>query len=305
MMVVGDTLSRWTFRDFDGRIIREFKSDMLQDWIWEEDEFYGDGILLGGETQEWQYGSSEIYGGPRHYHLDHLGSVRVVTDGNHRSLSENDYYPFGTTMTRTYQEQLNWGDPHIDSMRFTGQWRDFLGNLNVDNTDYLDYMHARYYDPNWGRFLSVDPIIPKAAMRSPQLWNRYAYVGNNPINRVDPDGRVLQLSGCVKDSGSDQCKAQFNAYTATFGSHAAEAAKYLQVGKNGIVGFKGISGGAFAAQFGLMGRATNYLVSNRVAVFTMTMGRNAETASNRGAYSEVNVPAGGRFGVDPSSFPNS
>jgi len=57
--VVGDTLSRWTFRDFDGRIIREYKSDMLQDWIWEEDEFYGDGVLLGGETQEWQYAAAK------------------------------------------------------------------------------------------------------------------------------------------------------------------------------------------------------------------------------------------------------
>jgi hypothetical protein len=38
-------------------------------------------------------------------------------------------------------------------------------------------------------FLSVDPLVSTAAaMRSPQLWNRYSYVGNNPINRVDPTG---------------------------------------------------------------------------------------------------------------------
>jgi RHS repeat-associated protein len=75
-------------------------------------------------------------------------------------------------------------------MRFAGHWRDFLGLLNVDNTDYIDYMHARYYDPNGGRFLSVDPVIDvKRALGSPQRWNRYGYVVNNPINKVDPDGR--------------------------------------------------------------------------------------------------------------------
>ena len=41
-----------------------------------------------------------------------------------------------------------------------------------------------------GRFLSVDPVLPlQAAMKSPQMWNRYAYVRNNPINATDPDGR--------------------------------------------------------------------------------------------------------------------
>lgn len=41
-----------------------------------------------------------------------------------------------------------------------------------------------------GRFLSPDPFIDlKRAPANPQMWNRYAYVGNNPLNRIDPDGR--------------------------------------------------------------------------------------------------------------------
>jgi uncharacterized protein RhaS with RHS repeats len=49
------------------------------------------------------------------------------------------------------------------------------------------YMHARYYSPELGRFLSVDPggFDPSR----PQSWNRYTYASNNPINRVDPDGK--------------------------------------------------------------------------------------------------------------------
>lgn len=51
-----------------------------------------------------------------------------------------------------------------------------------------DDMHARYYSPNLGRFLSVDPVGGKVG--SSQSWNRYTYVTNNPINGTDPTGEV-------------------------------------------------------------------------------------------------------------------
>lgn len=198
--LIGWSLARWTIRDFDGQIIREYKGENQigvggLDWYWEQDHIRGAGQLLAGETQQWKPPHSPpstqiVYGGARHYHLDHLGSVRMVTDSEGRSISEHDYLPFGTTLTRTYQEEYNWGDPHIDGMRFAGHWRDFLGHLNVENHDYLDYMHARYYDPSKGRFLSVDPAQNwKKAMAAPQAWNRYAYARNNPLRLVDPDGR--------------------------------------------------------------------------------------------------------------------
>jgi hypothetical protein len=40
-------------------------------------------------------------------------------------------------------------------------------------------------------FLSVDPVLDlKRTLPEPQRWNRYTYVVNNPINRIDPDGRM-------------------------------------------------------------------------------------------------------------------
>jgi uncharacterized protein RhaS with RHS repeats len=52
-------------------------------------------------------------------------------------------------------------------------------------------MHARYYSPNLGRFLSVDPA--GGSVGSSQSWNRYSYVLNNPLNLVDPDGEESYL----------------------------------------------------------------------------------------------------------------
>ena len=44
----------------------------------------------------------------------------------------------------------------------------------------LHYFGARYYDSNIGRFTSIDPVKTNPA---------YQYVKNNPINRIDPDGK--------------------------------------------------------------------------------------------------------------------
>lgn len=51
----------------------------------------------------------------------------------------------------------------------------------------LIYYRARYYDPSIGRFISRDP----AGM--PDGINRYAYVGNDPINNTDPSGEVINF----------------------------------------------------------------------------------------------------------------
>jgi RHS repeat-associated protein len=174
-----DSLSHWTFRGLDGKVLTHFHGDDYT-WVWDQDFVYANGQLVGGAREE-------AFGGRRHYHLDHLGSVRLISDQSRMSIGRHDYYPFGVEQTSMSQEDTNWGYIRPDPMKFAGHQRDFLGAWNTDNTDYLDYMHARYYNPNHGRFLSVDPV--RGAIREPQTWNRYAYATNNPVNSVDPDGR--------------------------------------------------------------------------------------------------------------------
>ena len=79
------------------------------------------------------------------------------------------------------QLQLTSEEQDAEAKEFTGHERDAVN---------LDYMHARSYLPWTGRFLSVDPVMDvESNVSSPQGWNRYAYARNNPVLRVDPDGR--------------------------------------------------------------------------------------------------------------------
>lgn len=50
---------------------------------------------------------------------------------------------------------------------------------------------ARYYGSMQGRFTSVDPDNYQAMrdLSDPQSWNAYVYVNNNPLLRVNPDGK--------------------------------------------------------------------------------------------------------------------
>jgi hypothetical protein len=48
-------------------------------------------------------------------------------------------------------------------------------------------MKARFLDPNVGRFTSLDPLIREPG--SVESINPYSYTENNPVNRIDPDGR--------------------------------------------------------------------------------------------------------------------
>ncbi len=65
---------------------------------------------------------------------------------------------------------------------FTGHVRDAATGLS--------YMQARYYDPVLTRFLSPDPVEFSPAR--PDMFGRYAYAANDPVNMIDPDGRIAR-----------------------------------------------------------------------------------------------------------------
>lgn len=52
----------------------------------------------------------------------------------------------------------------------------------------MDFAEARYFSSTQGRFTSADPFAGSMRADDPQSFNRYSYVGNNPVNRTDPGG---------------------------------------------------------------------------------------------------------------------
>src|SRR5208283_252003 len=70
---------------------------------------------------------------------------------------------------------------------FTGQ--------NSDTVPSLYDFYARRLSPSQGRWISPDPAgLAAVDPTSPQTWNRYAYVANNPLSYVDPSGMDCALS---------------------------------------------------------------------------------------------------------------
>ncbi len=117
----------------------------------------------------------------QYYHLDAVGNVRVVTNQAGQVVERHDYLPFG--------EECTTGPCAADTPVGAGQPKHFTGKERDTETG-LDYFGARYYRGNLGRFTTVDPTVNiKTSLLDPQRWNRYAYVSNNPLRYVDPDGR--------------------------------------------------------------------------------------------------------------------
>jgi RHS repeat-associated protein len=104
------------------------------------------------------------------HHSDHLSGASVDTDESGSVVALNDYYPFGDTRIESGEYENDY--------TYTGKERD-------EDTELL-YYEARYYNSNIGRFISIDPW--SGDITDPQSLNKYAYVRNNPLKYVDPEG---------------------------------------------------------------------------------------------------------------------
>lgn len=159
--------SRWTLRDLDGKVLREYQN-AAGTWSVQKDYVYRGSQLIAAQTST----------GVTHFHLDHLGTVRAVTNSAGTRIAYHAYFPFGEEATSATQD--------TERMKFTGHERD-LGNTS-STADDLDYMHARFYNPQLGRFVSTDPAN-SAIPGKPQSWNQYGYALENPVSIVDPNGQ--------------------------------------------------------------------------------------------------------------------
>jgi RHS repeat-associated protein len=156
----------------------------------------GTGVL----KKEYIYGASGLVAtivpnaqpgsGTQYTTSDSLGSPRVVTNSSAVVASRHDYMPFGEELGSGIGGRttgMGYGAADGVRKKFTGYER--------DTETGLDYAQARYFSSAQGRFTSPDPLLASAKPVDPQSWNRYSYVGNNPMNFIDPSGMAARPGG--------------------------------------------------------------------------------------------------------------
>jgi RHS repeat-associated protein len=114
----------------------------------------------------------------RYFHTDHLGSISVITDENGVVLERLSYDAWGK---RRFASGADDPTGSITSQSTRG----FTGQEQLD-TVALVHLNGRVYDPMVGRMISADPTVPDPL--NAQAWNRYSYVGNDPLAFTDPSG---------------------------------------------------------------------------------------------------------------------
>jgi RHS repeat-associated protein len=107
-----------------------------------------------------------------YYHNDHLGTSVLMTDGTSQTVWEGEYLPFGEPYTVTGSVTNN--------LRFPGQY--------FDNETELHYNYYRDYNPVVGRYVQADPSGIEGGKN-----HLFVYVGNNAVNRIDPQGLKVQI----------------------------------------------------------------------------------------------------------------
>ncbi len=101
-------------------------------------------------------------------HTDALGSPIAASDEDGNLIWRESYQPYGKRLRLQKGSDCPW---------YTGKYEEEIG---------LVYYGKRWYNPEIGRFYSVDPVrFDESNIHS---FNRYAYANNNPYKFVDPDG---------------------------------------------------------------------------------------------------------------------
>jgi RHS repeat-associated protein len=157
---------------------------------------------------------------------DIQGSVIATLDAGSGTLGKTGYLAFGESASTA------------GTYRYTGRRIDA-------ETNGLYYYRARMYSPVLGRFLQPDPIGTAGGI------NLYAYVGNDPINFVDPQGLALDAVGNAVSNGflhsADADLAQSQGVTDFVQQHPELAAA------EGAIGLAAIAAPTAAGAGGLIG----------------------------------------------------
>ncbi len=132
---------------------------------------------------------------------DHLGTPIIQTDSTGTMYWQAEYEPYGKVWA------LRTADQH-QPLRLPGQEAEQL-NLGANGATERFYNVFRWYRYGWGRYSQADPIALEGGI------NLFAYVNENPVILIDPEG--LDVRVCCRPldsrllSGYNHCYVESNA----------------------------------------------------------------------------------------------
>jgi RHS repeat-associated protein len=163
------------------------RTDYIGNFVYENSEL---AYILTGEGRFVPFGiGEERRFVPEYFVKDHLGNNRVVfmgTDlgGTIDVVQTSHYYPFGLTMKQTNSNQV----AEYSKNKYLYNGKEIQDDeLNGTFFGMVDY-GARFYDPQIGRWHSVDLMSEEYFSYSP-----YVYVMNNSIKLIDIDGNSTYI----------------------------------------------------------------------------------------------------------------
>jgi RHS repeat-associated protein len=131
-----------------------------------------------------------------YYHHDQLGSTRIITDATGTvtpPAATYTYDAYGNTTAST--------GTITNPFQYAGQYSDAESGIQ--------YLRARYYDPNTAQFISRDPVV--ATTRS-----AYGYVAGDPLNASDPSGLL-----CLEFWNKEKCSNLLTTTAVAFANSSA------------------------------------------------------------------------------------
>ena len=168
-------------RGVTNKVLTVYESAATTNWTLRKDYIYRDGLLTVAENYP--------EGTTHHLMLDHLRTPRVLTDAQGHFVSTHSHFGFG--------EEIKGALIGVDTekMVFTGHERNFSSNLG--GGDDLDYIHARYCNPNTGRFLECGSGPDFCTVLASAVMEQKCLRGGEPFGLYRSKRRAIVYAVCT------------------------------------------------------------------------------------------------------------
>ena len=163
----------------------------------------GDQVLTFHYDEKGTPYALELNGTRYYYRYSLQGDVIGLYSTTGAVVAEYTYDPWGKLLNITDTSGTNIGT--LNPLRYRGYY--------YDTETGFYFLQSRYYDPTVGRFINADGYVSTGQGISD--YNMFAYCGNDPVDRSDPNGKfwgtaiivgvaaaLLALTGCSRDTST-------------------------------------------------------------------------------------------------------